>query len=635
MKQGKVLARYFPPFMLIVMAGILACVTVYNAGLLGGPWLFIAALLTGLALFVGMRQAHDVHEEVENALGKGRLSEEAVNFLGQPDERFTLASLAATQHEGIALLQNGRLVYVNPALAYMLGGRESDLVGSRLSRYINPEDASMLRLDDKGQTQPFSGLTRSTLRLSTNLGDMRWVICSVHKTVWEEKEAILLLFEDVDALKYTQQALEEQEQQSRILLERTPLGIAMFNSMGQINLANTAWRSAWGNFLPDTRRFNILQDPFMQDSDVERAVRQAFNKQEADIYNYEYHTSWGETRWLNLHFQPMLTPLDQLIGVAMVQQDITDLVRSQRRENELDDQLSLLQVELSAAEMRLGQLSDTSHSVLFCMESGGRIHVWNKKAEQRFNLTRGQVVGQHYKKFEAQLTSIVPSLGKALEEGRGEDSLMLRWSALGPHYDRLSPRFFARNDMLAVFIDDITVNLLAGRAYNLFGWAALEAVRSGTVFARRPVPPEGSPASLLLERAEAAIIASLGERVLLSTRLQQPELLLAVDSSIGQGLAEWAAILLAGAGEGRHSMDLTQGEDRGYGVFNLFCGNARPEALPMRELWQDGVVPSEAGSDGKLPCASLLDLATVEGIPGLYLGSRGGAGVTWRLPIVK
>ncbi|MDR1243155.1 MAG: PAS domain S-box protein [Deltaproteobacteria bacterium] len=344
-------------------------------------------------------------------------AEEPLESIGRPDKNFSLPSLCAMMEEGLALVRAETILYANNSFSYLLGVQEDELVNTNIRNYIHPEDASLLDLGESKRKHPgpnphplagktresggHDGLlpvrppTRSTLRMTTSLGDYRWVICAVHNILWQGEEASLLLFENLGPLKQAQRSLEEHEQQSRIFLERTPLAVAMFDALGQINIANSAWYSVWSNVtgaMP--KRFNLLQDSLLPRPDLEKAVRQAFGKTDSGVTNLEHTTPWGETRWFNINFHPMLTLTGNLIGVMMIQQDITDNVRSSRREHELSAQLSALRDEALANQKRYAGIFDTHPAAIVCFDEFEKIRLWNKAAEAHFGLRRQEALGR-------------------------------------------------------------------------------------------------------------------------------------------------------------------------------------------------------------------------------------------------
>jgi PAS domain S-box-containing protein len=641
--------QYFPAVMLLFSGGGMVCSLAYYFGQVGAGFLTGAAALSLLTLFAGIMQAHEAHKKAENQAMLLTDEKDSVHVLGHPDENFTLAGLSALLHEGVALLRGGRIVYANPSLAYMLGAHEAELIGSRIVSYINPEDAAMLRLNDRVRGQ--DAFSRTTLRLTTILGDVRWVICSAHNTVWRDEEMVLLLFEDIGTLKLAQRSLEEHEQQSRILLERTPLGVAMFNAMGQITLSNAAWRSTWsGAFSSADRRFNILQDPFMPGSGVEQAVRRAFNRVEAEILNYEYNTSWGEVRWLNLYFYPMLTPLEQLIGVAMVQQDITESVRSDRRNNELNEQIALLRLDVSSNEKQLAQVVDISKNILLCFDDHGRVNAWNTGAERRFALPRGKALGKSYKSLKAELEAYFPLLDRLIHESApsGEE-ITQRFDEAGARYERVYTRVLSRglHISFALFIEDITLQEFSRRMYSLLNGGAcfgLEEVKGGAPSSGASWPVV--PVCRALDEAETLLAQGCGENPPLVARRIRPDAQVRLDVSLfARVLADCAALLLDAppvpAGDAP-ALEIRQDKEPGYALINLFRRKAAADALPLRELWQRGGEArllraweqrDLAPEYRRFPLKAMQAVAEAGGVLGLYLGPEGGAGMVWRLPL--
>ena len=275
--------------------------------------------------------------------------------LGRVSANLSLATLGATMQEGMALLREGRIIYANNSLNYLLGTQEEDLLNTDIFSHIHPDDSGLLELQpapasaQSGQTesgpagspQPLPLPRRCTLRMATSLGDHRWVICNVHNIYWEGAPATMIFFENLGPLKQAQRSLQEREQESRILLERTPLAIAVFDAVGQMKIANSLWYSFWSNVTgPTPRSFNILNEPLLPRPDLTQAIEQAFNKTPSEVKSLEHSTPWGETRWFDLSFHPMLSPTGSIMGVIMVQQDITDMTRSTRRQLELGAQLA-------------------------------------------------------------------------------------------------------------------------------------------------------------------------------------------------------------------------------------------------------------------------------------------------------
>ncbi len=387
-----------------------------------------------------------------------------------PNTDFTLHTLAAYMQEGMAVLREGKVLYVNSNLAYLVGAMPEELTGFGIDGFVHPDDMPMLNLNENEAPESITAPSRATLRLTTRLGDQRWVICSTHRIVWQDSKATLLLFENIGALKQAQRSLEEHEQQSRILIERTPLGIAMFDAIGQLKVANTTWYSLWSNIAGvGARRFNILQDPFLPREDIDKAIRQAYNGHESGISALEHPAPWGETRWLNMNFHPLQNAVGQVIGMVMIQQDITDHVRSSRRENELNEQLATMRVEYVHKQEKMGMIIDAMPSVILYVDNNDTIIMLNRMAELRLDLPRQRLVGQNLQQLKGQLAPYFEFIEKSRREHKlVQAGRVPRITARGLVYEDIIvyPIDYKKQPGAILRIDDVTERMQAELAFS-------------------------------------------------------------------------------------------------------------------------------------------------------------------------
>lgn len=630
--------RYFPALMLVGAAVGTMLLAAFSFSSLSPIMIFGSAILAVVFLFTGLLQMHTAYEE-SSQLGVQSLDfGVGTNFLSQQDGNLTLASLSGMMHEGFVLVQNGRITYSNPAFAYILAAQEGELIGSRFSSYIHPDDVELLKLEDN--LDPDAGPTRTTLRLTTRLGDVRWIICSVYKVVWQGEEVRFILCEDIGALKQAQSALEEQEQQSRILFERTPLGIAMFDAMGIMRLSNTAWRSTWSSVVgTGVRRFNILQDPFMPGTSIEKAVRQAFDKQECAINNYEHNTSWGETRWFDITFHPMLTPLDQLIGIAMIQQDITDKVRSSRRETELNDQLTALRMDIAHASSQLTKVIDELADVIICFDSDTKVTAWNAAATRRFGLTQSKAIGQPQSGLKEYLHLYMPYLQMLYEKNEASlPDVVHRVDATGPHFEkvRASHIRIGAQHLVMLVIKDITHFVLGRNMQYLLGLAS----GSGQLETGKEV----NGLRALFEPIALVDVLNEFERdffeqvptVALKIENRQPELrVLSKAGILLPCLLNLAQNLNCPE---QAQLDVTVGVENEFAVISFFCARGSEADMPMQGWCAEptGLLTSKfvpGATESKMPLHPWHALASLGCIAASYSKPEGGAGIICRVPL--
>lgn len=674
MEQAQKDKHQFAAAFLAVQAVFLLCLLIYynesiTLAVLSGVLLWSFASLALATLLVRPRIL------ISGSRQPGHESGESGNtyIFGLPGKNLDLAGICSIMQEGVVLLKHGHVIYVNPALSYLLAAHEDEILGTRISAYIHPEDTGLINLDNGGG----NGLSRATLRLITHLGDVRWVICSTHNVDWQGEEAVLLLLENIGPLRQAQHSLEELEHQSRILFERTPLGIAMFDSMGQLKLSNTAWNVIWSSIVGNGgRRFNILQDPFLPNTVVEKAVNQAFNGKDANISNFEHSAPWGETRWLNLNFHPMLDPMGKLIGVSMIQQDITDTIRSSRRENELNDQLTSLRNELAYSESFLTQLQDRAKHVIINFEPDGTISGWNRHAETRFALPAVKVLGTSYKHLTSDmLAPYAAIIQRALEAERPNIQERLeRHDASGPHYEkiRLYSAKMGFSSIIILEIKDITLHIFSTTMRSILGrFASLSGISHALeeVMELHSVAPALKPGSGVAEKygelsetlkflseqewpsssrrgiAIGELLASTADglpakapgSLPLETEYADTALEIFTDPTLAaSGLLGLGKALLTLPGANHAALKLRQSRESLHGVITLEVQAADSLGLtdlPSLMAENDGRISGlEESSNIRALLKPILYIAACDGIVGAY-STDGNSGFVCRFPL--
>lgn len=179
------------------------------------------------------------HGSLRGALGfsvereERRWSEEDVRLLKVVGE--TMADVLAREQEayrtlvehslqGLAILQDRRIVFANPAIAEMTGYTVGELLSftpEEIRSAIHREDRarmSQVMQDDRGQA---SVLPRQEFRLVRRDGAVRWVETLISRIVYQGKPALQISFMDVTERKEAGEALgrslKETERSRRLL----------------------------------------------------------------------------------------------------------------------------------------------------------------------------------------------------------------------------------------------------------------------------------------------------------------------------------------------------------------------------------------------------------------------------------
>ena len=130
-------------------------------------------------------------------------------------------------NEAIFIAQEGKLVFLNPMTATMIGYPREQLMTKPFIEFIHPDDREMV-IDRhirrmKGEEMP----TRYPFRIIHRDGDVRWVELSTILINWMGKTATLNFLVDITERKRSEEMQRDQEQKLSSIFRAAPVGIGM------------------------------------------------------------------------------------------------------------------------------------------------------------------------------------------------------------------------------------------------------------------------------------------------------------------------------------------------------------------------------------------------------------------------
>ncbi len=166
--------------------------------------------------------------------------------LGSRQHQAAFLALAETLSSLIALIQDGRLIYVNPAGCALLGRPEDFFVGRRFSELVHPEDrdAAVAR----ALTQP-AGLTRPERLVERFVhadGRTIWMDYSLDAIRFEGEPTTLVTGYDVTDRKRMEEDLRRSEERFRNLCTQAPVMLMSFDPDGHIRDISNYWLLTMG-----------------------------------------------------------------------------------------------------------------------------------------------------------------------------------------------------------------------------------------------------------------------------------------------------------------------------------------------------------------------------------------------------
>jgi PAS domain S-box-containing protein len=144
--------------------------------------------------------------------------------LRESEERYR--TLIDTSFDGIAIHQDGTLVFVNQTGARLLGADDpAHLVGKRALEVVHPDDRALIA--ERIRVSPEKTLDLLHERFLRADGSTVDVDVASSPCTWQGRPATYVTFRDISAQKRVQDALRENEENYRSLIEFAPVAIVV------------------------------------------------------------------------------------------------------------------------------------------------------------------------------------------------------------------------------------------------------------------------------------------------------------------------------------------------------------------------------------------------------------------------
>ena len=126
---------------------------------------------------------------------------------------------------GIYILQEGRIVYINPMAEQLLGYDEGELIGRPIEEIVHPDDVPIVKkryiARERGKKAP----PKYEIRVLTKNGEVRHVELMATPITYKGKPAILGNAIDITERKIAEEALWQSEEKYRGVIENSVEGI--------------------------------------------------------------------------------------------------------------------------------------------------------------------------------------------------------------------------------------------------------------------------------------------------------------------------------------------------------------------------------------------------------------------------
>jgi len=162
----------------------------------------------------------------------------AEDTLGQSEDKYRL--LVENANEGVHVLQDGIIKFVNPKFAEIMGCPIEKLIGRRARDLIYSEDleATIERYQQRVRGEVVHGTYQ--FRFMPEEGRIIWIEISGIAITWENQPAFLYFTSDITTRKLAEDALRQSEEKYRTILEGMDEAYFEVDSEGNFTFFNEA-----------------------------------------------------------------------------------------------------------------------------------------------------------------------------------------------------------------------------------------------------------------------------------------------------------------------------------------------------------------------------------------------------------
>jgi PAS domain S-box-containing protein len=136
-------------------------------------------------------------------------------------------TLVEHANEGIAVMQDARFVFANPAIGTLSGRPTEEIVGLAIDDVFHPEDAPQAAARHAARARGEPVESRFDIRVVRPDGEVRWVCINVVAIDWNGRPASLGLVTDVTERRHAEEALRRSEEKHRLVVENATEGISV------------------------------------------------------------------------------------------------------------------------------------------------------------------------------------------------------------------------------------------------------------------------------------------------------------------------------------------------------------------------------------------------------------------------
>ena len=254
--------------------------------------------------------------------------EERTAALGLSEEKFALAFHCAPHPITISSLSDGCYIDVNDSFLRLCGYELNEVIGYtslELELWVNPEERTrIIQMLAVGEV-----IRDREVDLCTKSGEVKTVLLSAQKIELAGEPCLLCIGNDISDRKWIEEALKEQKEYLRLILDNIPLQVFWKDANLVFLGCNQNWAKAAGISTPEAvvgkTDYDLLPTREMADSfrTQDFGIMEVGKPELHIIASKSRPAADGQPIWLDISKIPLQDSTGKVIGILGVVEDIT------------------------------------------------------------------------------------------------------------------------------------------------------------------------------------------------------------------------------------------------------------------------------------------------------------------------
>ncbi|MEM3613061.1 MAG: PAS domain S-box protein [Candidatus Bathyarchaeia archaeon] len=300
----------------------------------------------------------------------------------------------------------GRFVYVNRALADVLGCQPEEVVGRTFMEFLHPEDRfRVMRLFLK-----IIALKRQPRALEFRVickgGQVRYFISKPTRFIVGGKTlGFQALMTEITELKRMEARLKETNRRFEMLLENAMEGITIVDPDENIIFANKAFAEMLGYSEKEIQGMNLLR--FVDEKGLRKITEETKARRKGLVSRYELtlYRKDGKPRFVQVSASPLWNEDGSYAGALAIIMDVTE-----RRK---------MESALKESEEKFRNIFENANDGFIYLDQYGKILDVNRKTSEVLGCRKEEIIGRHFTELHAvpndELQKVIDAFSDALE----------------------------------------------------------------------------------------------------------------------------------------------------------------------------------------------------------------------------